>query len=114
MDATQLFKILSDPTRLRCLSLLHSHNELCVCQLTRALELPQPKISHHLSALRKMELVNDRKAGLWVYYRINEQLPDWVVKVIRTTMTGIRGKEPYSTDKRLLDSMTAEFLASCS
>ena len=114
MDATQLFKILSDTTRLRCLALLHSHNELCVCELTQALELPQPKISHHLSALRKLELVNDRKAGLWVYYRINEQLPDWVVTVIRTTMEGIREEEPYMTDRSVLDNMYVESQSLCS
>ena len=39
---------------------------LCVCELTHALVLPQPKISHHLGTLRKTELASDRKAGLWM------------------------------------------------
>ena len=60
MDACQLFKALSDTTRLRCLSLLVNEEELCVCELTHALALPQPKISHHMAALRKAELVSDR------------------------------------------------------
>ncbi len=53
MEPSTLFKALSDPTRLRCITLLSSHDELCVCELTQALDLPQPKVSHHLAALRK-------------------------------------------------------------
>ena len=64
MNPTQLLKALFDPTRLRCISLLLKEEELCVCELTHALALPQPKVSHHLAALRKAELVNDRKEEL--------------------------------------------------
>lgn len=98
MDSTQLFKALSDATRLRCLSLLVSADELCVCELTHALALPQPKVSHHLAALRKAKLVSDRKEGLWIYYRISQEIPLWVVDVIRTTADGIRDEEPYASD----------------
>jgi ArsR family transcriptional regulator len=64
MDTDQLFRALSDTTRLRSLMLLDV-GELCVCELGHALALPQPKISHHLGALRKSGLVSDRKEGLW-------------------------------------------------
>ncbi len=107
MDSAQLFKALSDPTRLRCLVLLENYQELCVCELTRALNLPQPKISHHLGSLRKAGLVSDRKMGLWVHYRISESLPDWVMAVLRATATGVAEDEPF-----LADALTLQVMAS--
>lgn len=98
MDASQIFKALSDPTRLRCLSLLNFAEELCVCELTHALSLAQPKISHHLAALRNVGLVTDRKAGLWTFYRISPNVSRWVIDVINTTLEGIKNEEPYMTD----------------
>ncbi len=105
MDPIQLFKALSDPTRLRCLSLLIGQDELCVCELTHALNLPQPKVSHHLAALRKAALVTDRKAGLWIYYRINPELEQWSIKVLRATAEGIQGQGPYASDLLALREM---------
>ncbi len=63
------FKALSDETRLRIISLL-SNGELCVCDLIAALDLPQSTVSRHLATLRKAELVEDRRQGIWMYYRI--------------------------------------------
>ncbi len=107
MEPTQLFKALSDITRLRCLSLLIAHKELCVCELTNVLELPQPKVSHHLAALRRIDLVIDRKYGLWIYYRINPNIPRWALKVIRATQEGTNGLEPFSEDMTALAGMPA-------
>jgi ArsR family transcriptional regulator, arsenate/arsenite/antimonite-responsive transcriptional repressor len=105
MDAPLLFKALSDPTRLRCIVLLVTHKELCVCELTHALALPQPKISHHLATLRRAGLVSDRKEGLWIYYRINTALPAWVIKLIQLTANDLKDKEPYSEDASALAEM---------
>jgi len=105
MDPSSLFKALSDTTRLRCLSLLVSHDELCVCELTHALALPQPKVSHHLAALRKTGLVSDRREGLWIYYRLNPRMPQWVVEVIRATAEGNKTEEPFAGDIAALSEM---------
>jgi ArsR family transcriptional regulator, arsenate/arsenite/antimonite-responsive transcriptional repressor len=105
MDPTQLFRALSDVTRLRCLLLLIAHKELCVCELTNALCLAQPKVSHHLAALRKIGLVSDRKHGLWIYYRINKDVPRWVLKVIRAANEGIKDLDPFREDAILLADM---------
>ncbi len=105
MDAISLFKALSDQTRLRCLALLNGHKELCVCELTHALALPQPKVSHHLGTLRKAGLVCDRKEGLWIYYRINETLPQWCEDVIRAAVSGVQSEEPYASDNQALTEM---------
>jgi ArsR family transcriptional regulator, arsenate/arsenite/antimonite-responsive transcriptional repressor len=67
-----MFKALSDETRLRITALL-SLGELCVCHLERALDLPQPNISRHLAVLRGAGMVEDRRVGNWVYYRLAPQ-----------------------------------------
>lgn len=66
----RLLKALADPVRLRLLHLLTSRDEVCVCYLHEALELPQPTVSRHLAYLRKSGLVATRKDGLWVHYRL--------------------------------------------
>lgn len=65
----RLFKAVADPTRLRILGLLLG-GELCVCHIHENLRIPQPKTSRHLAYLRRAGLVEARKRGLWVYYRL--------------------------------------------
>lgn len=77
-----LFKSLADATRLRLLLLIQAENELCVCELTEALDDIQPKVSRHLNQLKKNGLLQDRRQGQWVYYRLDEALPDWVLGII--------------------------------
>lgn len=64
------FKVLSDPTRLRLLSLITSKGEACAaCDLVEPIGLSQPTVSHHLQVLFKAGLVEREKRGRWVYYR---------------------------------------------
>lgn len=70
-DLLSLFKALSDETRLRILKLLEK-GELCVCDIVAALDLIQPKVSFHLSALKEAGLVRDRKEGKWIHYRLDD------------------------------------------
>ena len=71
MQPLTFFKLLADSTRLQTVLLILQQQELCVCELTCALNETQPKISRHLAMLRKAELLLDRRQGQWVYYRIN-------------------------------------------
>lgn len=66
----RMFKALSDPVRLRLLSLIASHEggEACVCDLTGPFDVSQPTISHHLKVLRDAGLVGSERRGTWVYY----------------------------------------------
>lgn len=59
----QLFKNLSDETRLNIILLLRESGELCVCELCDTLNESQPKISRHLAMLRESGLLLDRRAG---------------------------------------------------
>jgi len=105
LDPPTLFQALSDPTRLRILALLTAEKELCVCELTHALELSQPMISRHLSHLRESGLVSDRRAGKWIYYRLHPELPAWANGVLTETHAGIARSNPYRTDRGSLRRM---------
>jgi ArsR family transcriptional regulator len=65
-----VFKALSDPVRLRLLSLIASFagGEACVCDLTGPFDVSQPTISHHLRVLREAGLIDCERRGTWVYY----------------------------------------------
>jgi ArsR family transcriptional regulator len=69
----QLFKALSDETRLRIMALLLRGQELCVCDIMAALDLPQSTVSRHLSYLRNAGLVDDRRQGIWMHYKVNKE-----------------------------------------
>ncbi|TAP38142.1 metalloregulator ArsR/SmtB family transcription factor [Alteromonas sp. KUL42] len=79
------FKCLSEDTRLKTLLMLSIKEELCVCDLTDALQISQPKISRHLADLRKCGLVQDTRRGKWVYYRLHPTLPNWAKTIIEQT-----------------------------
>ena len=68
-DMERLFQALGDSTRLRILGLLLT-GEVCVCHIHESLKIPQPKASRHLAYLRKVGLVDTRREGLWIHYKI--------------------------------------------
>jgi ArsR family transcriptional regulator len=101
----QFFQALSDPTRLRCLLLLEREGELCVCELTHALGVVQPKISRHLAHLREAHVVVDRRQGLWVYYSLDPALPAWARELLRVTGRGLNSTDPFASDRHALKHM---------
>jgi ArsR family transcriptional regulator len=70
-NVLDVFKALSDETRLRILKLLEC-GELCVCDIVAALDMIQPKVSFHLGVLREAGLIKDRRQGKWIHYRIDD------------------------------------------
>ena len=105
IDTETLFRMLADTTRQRIVLLLASEGELCVCELTHALDLSQPKISRHLAHLRESGLLQSRRAGQWMYYRINPALPDWASAILQHALSGNRDKEPCRDDLLALKDM---------
>jgi len=77
MDSQAIFDVMADPTRRRLLGLLVTEGELCVCEMTAALDDIQPKVSRHLSVIREAGLVRARREGTWMFYRIEHDLPEW-------------------------------------
>lgn len=65
----RVMKALSDPNRIKIIKLLEK-KELCVCELTAALSLAQSTVSKHLKQLEDAEIVEYRKDGPWVNYRL--------------------------------------------
>jgi ArsR family transcriptional regulator len=82
MTPATLCKCLADDTRVRLMAMIHLRGECCVCHLVDALDDSHPKISRHLAQLRACDLLRTRREGQWMHYRLNEELPDWVVTVI--------------------------------
>jgi ArsR family transcriptional regulator len=113
IQADQFFKILSDLTRLRVLTLLSREGELCVCELTHALDEIQPKISRHLALLREAAVVLDRRQGQWIYYRLNPDLPAWAQEVLTATAAGNSAHPPFSEDHESLMAMPNRPQSAC-
>jgi ArsR family transcriptional regulator len=67
-----MLKALSDPVRLRLLSVVASHSggEACVCDISAGITVGQPTVSHHLKVLRTAGLLDSERRGSWVYYRV--------------------------------------------
>ena len=85
-----IFKLFSDVTRLRTLMLL-SRTELCVCQIMGVLGVSQPLVSRNLSMLNNAGLLEERRSGKLVFYRLRKRLG-----------------EPYSTIARLVKGLTKD------
>lgn len=88
LEPVRLFKCLGDETRLMLTLLIRREGELCVCEMTHALDESQPKVSRHLAQLRTCGLLSDRREGQWVYYCIAEAAPEWVIEVLQAAETG--------------------------
>ena len=67
----RFLKCIGEPTRLRILKLLSS-GEKCVCEITDSLEREQSSISHHLTALRKCNIVTSRQEAKNIYYKLTD------------------------------------------
>ena len=84
-----VFQALGDATRLRILGLLLT-GEVCVCHIHESLRVSQPKTSRHLAYLRRAGLVETRRQGLWVYYRLAAKA-DPVIDTIRDVVSHTLG-----------------------
>ena len=97
MTLEQLFAALADRTRLRILSLIED-KEICVCYFVEALEAPQPTVSRHLAYLREAGLVEARREGKWMHYRI-ARLPKSQARIMEETLAAMRNDEDVKRDR---------------
>jgi len=83
------FKALSDPTRVRLLSMIAAHDggEACVCELTDPVGLAQPTVSHHLKQLVDAGLITREQRGKWAYYRVIEAALTVLSDTLRQPLT---------------------------
>jgi len=72
-DATELARVLSamaDPVRLRLLSLVAAHGEVCSCDLEGPLDRSQPTVSHHTRILAEAGLITGERRGKWIWWSV--------------------------------------------
>jgi ArsR family transcriptional regulator len=80
-EMIHLLKLVSDKTRLSILCFVREQ-EMCVCDLVELLGLSQPAISQHLKKLREAGLVQERREGTWMHYRLDDGLPEYVLTIL--------------------------------
>lgn len=100
-DLLNIFKALSEETRLRILKLLEN-GELCVCDIVAALEMVQPKVSFHLNVLKESGFLKDRKQGRWTHYRLDDS--DFFRRFLLMSVLERISKEAAAADRKRLDS----------
>lgn len=106
-----VFKILSDETRLRILMLL-LEGELCVCEIYGILDESQPKVSKALSKLRDLDIVRDERKEKFVYYSLNKE-NGLVIEILNSIKEKIDLYPQLKADKENI-YMKDEYLKSCS
>jgi ArsR family transcriptional regulator, arsenate/arsenite/antimonite-responsive transcriptional repressor len=104
-DLLNIFKALSDETRLRILKLLERY-ELCVCDIVAALDMSQPKVSFHLNVLKEAGFIKDRKDGRWIHYRLDET--DIFRRFLLLSVMEKLPEDAFREDKQRLDEFLKE------
>lgn len=97
-----LFAALADETRLRLLNLIGGR-EVCVCYFVEILRQGQPKISRHLAYLRKAELVEARREGKWMHYRMAPQEDAAAASILDAVLDSLRNDKQMQADRARLD-----------
>ncbi len=100
-NVERFFQALGDTTRLRLLNLL-GDQEVCVCYFVEILGGPQPKISRHLAYLRSAGLVEARREGKWMHYRIAVPPHSGAAQVLRQTLHWLKEDKQMKADRARL------------
>lgn len=100
IDPIDIFAALSNPVRLRCLCLVALNDEVCVCEVEESLRIAQPTASKALNTLKSAGLVTARRDANWNYYRLNDEMPQWMTDIVARTISELSGREPHVTDQK--------------
>ncbi|MDF7807471.1 metalloregulator ArsR/SmtB family transcription factor [Pontiellaceae bacterium B12219] len=100
-----ILKALSDKNRMRVVAALWRFDELCACQVTEVLQVKGATVSRHMGILQKAGLVQSRKDGRWVYYKLHkpagsEPLFQWLEK-------SFAGNEQLTADFQALEKIVS-------
>jgi ArsR family transcriptional regulator len=106
-DLVTLFAALADPTRLRLLNLMDGR-EVCVCYFVEILKQGQPKISRHLAYLRKAGIVEARRDGKWMHYRIDPPDDARAISILHATLQALKGDKDMQADLARLGKACCE------
>lgn len=107
-NAELFFAALADKTRLRLLNLMRD-GEVCVCFFAETLGTNNPKISRHLSYLKRANLVIGRREGKWMHYRLNEPTDPTAREVFDAAMKMIESDREMEADRQRLFEYCCSF-----
>lgn len=100
-DMELFFRALADKTRLRLLNLM-GDDEVCVCFFVEILQVNQPKVSRHLAYLRKAGVVESRREGTWMHYRIVTPPNRDAAKVLSDVRNWLANEREMQRDRKRL------------
>src|SRR5215475_12003611 len=103
-DIAVFFRALADRTRLRLLNLI-ADREVCVCYFVEILGTNQPKISRHLAYLRRAGLVQARRDGKWMHYRVLEPRDATAKSFLQGVRTWLEQDDTMKKDRGRLDNI---------
>lgn len=103
---TKLFQAIGEENRMRIINLLLDTEELCVCDIERVLDIPQPRVSRHLNYLKQAGIVSARRNGQWMHYRLvrDSEFHDSLYKEL---------KDVFATIPRLKRDIRSLHTANC-
>ena len=101
-ELAKIFKALSDESRLRILGLLFNSDDLCVCDIEPVTGFTQTKVSRHLAYLKHAGLVEDRRQGLWMLYRMAKPKTEGQKKLLDCVRSLVRANPAARKDAKLL------------
>ena len=103
-DLALFFRALADRTRLRLLNLI-GEQEVCVCFFVEILGTNQPKISRHLAYLRRAGIVQARREGKWMHYRVAEPADRTAKRFLQEVRDWLLNDDAMKKDRGRLDGI---------
>lgn len=107
IEILNITKALSDENRIRALMML-TGGELCVCQIIEMMQLAPSTVSKHMSILKQAGLVETRKDGRWIYYRLAaaerrgpSEIIDWLKKNLKDNPVTIEDNKRLKRIKKI-------------
>lgn len=108
MEMSDIFKALSDPNRLRILSLI-AQRELCVCMIAEVLGVSQPTVSKHLNRLRYSNIIKCRKISQWCFYRLSDSFEINCGELLNFLNVKWKGTEQFNKDMTKLEYLNKTY-----
>jgi len=108
-----IFKALSEESRLRILSLV-MEGEMCVCEIEAALQMTQSNASRHLTVLKKTGILDARKEAQWTYYRISDRFTHEYKELWQFLQAKLKELPSYVEDKAEYEKCKGQDLCNCS
>jgi len=104
-EISDIFKALSENFRLRVLGMLIDGREVCVCKLSEVLRSTNSMASRHLAYLKRSRIVESRRKGQWMYYKLNTKMGSECRTLLDLLAAFISGSPQAKKDVRKLDEL---------